>query len=152
MEILKVWEKYSLVMQNTLKSNEWRRLWVHKSFKIEIQQGGANNSDLLQNEFPQKLSPPHFDLQKFQDPEKSTPESCIMHWNLMNDEEFGYVKLLKFKYRIGDQIIQAFCRIGLPQKLGLLSLIWRNSKILRKPLVNYTECTEIYWVTKNLGP
>ena len=29
-----------------------------------------------------------------------------MDWNLMNDEEFGSKKLLKLKYRRGDQIIQ----------------------------------------------
>ena len=36
----------------------------------------------------------------------------------MNDEEFGTRKLLKLKYRKGDQIIQTFCKIGSPQKLG----------------------------------
>ena len=38
-------------MQNPLKSNEWRRIWVYKTFKIEIQKGGPNNSDFLQNWF-----------------------------------------------------------------------------------------------------
>ena len=36
----------------------------------------------------------------------------------MNDEEFGSVKLLKFKYRRREQKIQTFCKIGSPQKLG----------------------------------
>ena len=33
----------------------------------------------------------------------------------MNDDEFAPTKFLKLKYRKGDQIIQPFCRIGLPQ-------------------------------------
>ena len=37
----------------------------------------------------------------------------------MDDEKFGSIKLLKFKYKRGDQIIQIFCKIGFPQKLGL---------------------------------
>ena len=45
-------------MQNALKSNEWRRNWVLKTFKIEIQKVGPNNSDFLQNLFSQKLGAP----------------------------------------------------------------------------------------------
>ena len=30
----------------------------------------------------------------------------------MNDQEYGSVKPLIVKYRMGDQIIQAFCEIG----------------------------------------
>ena len=48
-------------MQNALKSNEWQWIWVYKSFKIQIQEGGggANNADFLQNWLLQKLGP-HF--------------------------------------------------------------------------------------------
>ena len=35
----------------------------------------------------------------------------------MNVEEFGSLKFLKLKYRRGDQINQAFCRIGFPQEI-----------------------------------
>ena len=49
--------------------------------------------------------------------EKSTAESCRMHLNLMDDEEFGSLKFLKLKYRRGDQRIQPFCRIGSPQEI-----------------------------------
>ena len=48
-EMWRLWEKYSWIMQNALKSNEWGRICVHKIFKIEIQKGGPNNSDFLQN-------------------------------------------------------------------------------------------------------
>ena len=138
-------------MRNPLKSNEWWRIWVHKTFKIEIQKGGPNNSDFLQNWFPQEIRSPLFDLQKFQHYAKSTSESCRMHWNLMNDKEFGSRKLLKLKYRRGDQIIQTFCKIGSPQKLGPPSLICRNFRTLRKVLLNHAEYIEMQWMSKNLG-
>ena len=91
-----------------------------------MKKGAPNNSDFLQNWFPPEIRSPFFNLYKFQDAEKSTPESSRMHSNLMNDEKFGSVKLLKLKYRRGDQIIQTFCKIGFPQILGLPSLICRN--------------------------
>ena len=105
-------------MQKALKPNGWGRNCVHQTFKIEIQKGGPNNLDFLQNWFPPEIRSPLLNLLKFRGFEKSTPESCRMHWNLMNDEEFGSIKLLKLKYRRGDQIIQTFCKIGSPQKLG----------------------------------
>ena len=58
----------------------------------------------------------------------------------MNEDEFGSRKLLKLKYRRGDQIIQTFCKIGSPQKLGPPSLICRYFKTLRKVLLNHAEC------------
>ena len=36
----------------------------------------------------------------------------------MTDEDIVSIKLLKLKYKRGDQIIQAFFKIGPPQKLG----------------------------------
>ena len=62
----------------------------------------------LKNWFPPEIRSSLFILQKYQDSEKSTPESCRMHWNLMNDNKFWFVKLLKLKYRMRDQIIQSF--------------------------------------------
>ena len=143
MEISKLWEKYSWIMQNALKSNEWRWIWVYKTFKIQIQKGGPNNSDFLQNWFPPEIWYRIFNLEKFQDSEKSTPESCRMHWNLMNEEEIVSIKLLKLKYWRGDQIIQTFFKIGSPQKLGPPSLICKHFKTLRKVLLNHAECIEI---------
>ena len=60
----------------------------------------------------------------------------------LNDEEFQLLKLLKLKHRKGEQIIQLFSRIGLPQKLGPLSLICINFKTVRKVLLNDAECIE----------
>ena len=95
-------------MQNAFIYNEWRSNLVNKTFKTELQKGGPNNSDILQNWFPTEIKSPSFNLQKFQGSEKSTNESYKMHWNLMNDEKFGSRKLLNLKYRRGDQIIQTF--------------------------------------------
>ena len=81
------------MMQNALKSNEWRKVWVNKTFKIEIQKGGPNNSEILQDWFPPQIRSPLFNLYKFRDSEKSAPESCRMDWNLKNDEEIRYLKL-----------------------------------------------------------
>ena len=67
---------------------------------------------------PQEISSPLFNLMNFQKAEKSAAESCRMHWNLMNAKEFGSFKLLKLKYRRGDQIIQPFCRIDSTQEIS----------------------------------
>ena len=48
---------------------------------------------------PKEIRPPLLNLRKFENLEKRTAESCRMHWNLMNDEEFGSFELLKLKYR-----------------------------------------------------
>ena len=133
-------------MQNALKSNEWRWIWVYKTFKIQIQKGGPNNSDFLQNWFPPEIRSPLFNLWKFQNSEKSTPESCRMHWNIMNDEKLGSIKLLKLKYKRRDQMIQTFWKIVSPQKLDRPPsppLICRNLKTLRKKLLNHAECIQI---------
>ena len=84
-------------MQKALKSNEWQRISVDKTFQIEIQKGRPDNSDFLQNILPPEIRFPLFNFKKFQDTEKSTPESCRMDWNLMNYQEFGSIKLLKLK-------------------------------------------------------
>ena len=131
-------------MQNALKSNEWRKIWVHKNFKIEIQKGRANNSDFLQNWLPPEIRSSLFNLEKFLDSDKITPESCTIHWNLSNNNEFGSRKLLKLKYRRLDQIIQTFRKIGSTQKLGLPpSFICRNFRTLTKILLNHAESIEI---------
>ena len=138
-----LWEKSSWFMQNGQKSNEWQRIWVHRTFKIEIQKGGPNNSDILQNWFPPEIRSPLFNLYKFENPERSTSESYKIHWKLINGKEFGSRKLLKLKYRRGDEIIQTFCKIGSLQKLGPPSLICTNFRTLRKVCLVYGELTEM---------
>ena len=77
--------------------------------------GGPDNLDITQNWFPPGIRSPLFKLQKFEKPEKSTPESCRIHWNDMNNEEFGSIELLRSIYRRGEQVIQTFCKIGYPR-------------------------------------
>ena len=117
-------------MENALKCNEWWWIWVYKTFKVQIQKGGPNNWDFLQNCFPPEIRSPLLNLKKFQYSEKNTTKSYKMCRNLMNDEKFRCIKLLKLKYRMGDQIIETFYKIGSP------SLICRNFKTLRKVLLN----------------
>ena len=49
-------------MQNALKSNEWGKIWVHKTFKIETKKAGPNNSDILQKLFPPEIRSPMLNL------------------------------------------------------------------------------------------
>ena len=127
-------------MQNALTSNEWPWIWACKTFKTKIQKEGPNNSEFLQNWLPPEVRSPVFNLHKFQDSEESTPETCRMHGNLMNDDEFPSTKLLKLKYRRGEEIIQTLCKTGSTEKLGPRSLFCRNFKTLRKVLLNHAEC------------
>ena len=50
---------------------------------------------------PQKLGPPIFNLRKFQDYQKTSFDSWRNDWNLVNDEEFGSIEILRLKYRRG---------------------------------------------------
>ena len=47
---------------------------MDRTLKIEIQKGGPNNSDILQNWFPPEIMSPLFNFYKFENPERSTPE------------------------------------------------------------------------------
>ena len=129
-------------MHNALKFNKKWSIWVHKTFKIEIQKRGPNNSDFLQNWFPSEIRSSSLISRNFKTLRKVLLNSR-MHWNLMKDDQFGSIKFLKLKYRRGHQIIQTFCKIGSPQKLCRLSIICRNFKTLRKVLLNHSECIEI---------
>ena len=85
-------------MENPLKYNGQERVFVYKTFKIKIQKRGLNNSDFLQNWLPPRnKTRPFYFVEIWRLWEKSIPELCKMHWYLMNDEEFGSRKLLKFK-------------------------------------------------------
>ena len=123
--------------------------WL-KFLKLNYRRGDQIIKPFCRIGSPQEISFPLFNLRKFEKTEKSTAESCRMHWNLLDDEEFGWLKFSKLNYRRGDQIIQPFCRIGSPQEIRSPSLIWENLKKLRNVLLNRVECIEIYWMTKNL--
>ena len=74
-----------------------------------------------------------------------------MHWNLMSDDEFASIKLLKWKYSREDQTIQTFCKICSPQKLGPPFIISTNFKTLSEVLLNHPEQIEIQLMTKNFN-
>ena len=57
-------------MQDGLKSNESRRIWAHRSFKIEIKKEGPNKSEILKNWFHPELMSTIFNLWEFQNTEK----------------------------------------------------------------------------------
>ena len=62
---------------------------------LKIQKGRPNNSHYLENRLSPEIKSPLFNLQKVQNSQKNTPESCIMHCTLMNDEEILSIKVLK---------------------------------------------------------
>ena len=60
---------------------------------------------------------PFSEVWNFDKLKTGAPESCTIHWNLMNQEEFWSLKLLKWKYRMGNQIIALFFKIGSSQEI-----------------------------------
>ena len=82
----------------------------------------------------------------FQNAQKITAESYRVHWNLMNDDEFGSFKFLKLKYRSGDQIIQLFWRIGSPKEIRFPLFNLRKFQNLEK---RTAESSRMYWNLMN---
>ena len=113
-----------------------------KLLKLKYRRGGQIVQPFWRIGSPQEIRSPLFYLKKLQKPEKSTAESCKMHWNLMNDEQFGSFKLLKLKYRRGDQIIQPFCRTDSLQELR--SPLFYLKKF-QKSEKSTTGSRRIYW-------
>ena len=93
-----------------------------KPLKLKYRRGDQIVKTFCKIGSPQ-IRPPIFNMYKFENFDRSTPESCEIHTNLINDKEFGSKKLLKLKYSRGDQIIQKIPKIGSSQKLGPPSLI-----------------------------
>ena len=100
---------------NLLDDEEFGSL---KVLKLKHRRGDQIIQPFCRIGSPQEISSPLYNLRKFKKTEKSTAELCRMHWNLLDDEEFGSLKVLKLKHRRGDQIIQPFCRIGSPQEIS----------------------------------
>ena len=75
-------------MQSALKCNERWRIWVHGTFKIEIQKGGPNISNIRQNWFPpQKLGALSLISRNFKDLRKilmNHAEYIEMQWTMKN--------------------------------------------------------------------
>ena len=62
-----------------------------------------------------------------------------------DDEEFEYLKLLKLKYRKGEQIIQTFCRIGAPE---IRSIFFNLQKFKSSEEITPESC-RMHWNLKN---
>ena len=114
--------------------------------KLKYRRGDQIIQPLWKIAWSQEIRSPLFNLNKFQKPEKSTTASSRMHWNLKNNEEVGSFKLLKFKYRRGDQIIQLFCRIGSPQEIR--SPLF-NLRKFQKPGKSTAESCRRHWGLMN---
>ena len=85
-----------------------------KFWKLKYRKGDQIIQPFCRIGSPQEIRSPLFNLRKFAKNEKSTAESSRMHWHLLDDEEFEWLKFWILKYKTGDQIIQPFCRIGSP--------------------------------------
>ena len=68
------------------------KLGPQKLLRLKYRSGGPNNSVILQNWFSPEIRSPVLNLQKFENPERSTSESYKMHWKLINGKEFGSKK------------------------------------------------------------
>ena len=115
--------------------------WL-KFSKLKYKRGDHIIQPFCRIGYPQEIRSPLFHLRKFAKTEKSTAESCRMHWNLLDDEELGSLKLLKLKYTSGDQIIQPFCRIGSPQEIS--SAIF-NLRKFEKTEKTTAESCRMHW-------
>ena len=133
-------------MQNVLKSNEWQKTWGLTTFKLKHRRGDQITQWFYRISSPQEIRSPLFNFWTFENSEKSTLESCRMYWNLMNDKQFGFSKLLKLKYRMVDEIIQTFCRIGSTQEIRSLLL---NLQKFQKCEKRTPESCRMYWNLMN---
>ena len=130
-------------MENALKSNEWLRICVYKTFKIEIQKGWPNNSDFLQNWlYPQIAAPPlHFlEISWLIENFSKNMQNALRS----NDSQWIWVrKAFKTEIQKGGPNNSDSLTTGWTQKLGPPSLICRNFKTHGKVLTNHAECIEI---------
>ena len=114
-----------------------------KVLKLKYRRGGQKIQTFCKIDSIQKLNPPSLICSNLKKLREVLLKTYKMHWNLINDEEFGFKTFLELKYRRGNQIIQTFWKIGSPQKLGPSSLICRNFGTLRKVLLMHAEWIEI---------
>ena len=131
------------ILLNFAKYMNGEEFWSLKLLKLKYRRG-RNNSTFLQNWFsPRMKIPPTFILLKFQKSQKGTPESCRMHWNLMNYKESGSLNLSKLKYKRRDQIIQPFCRIGSSQELRFPLFNLCKYEKSENNILNDADCSDV---------
>ena len=122
-----------------------RKLW-----KLKYRRGNQIIQTFCKIGSPPEIRSLLFNLYKFENPEKSTPESYKMLWNRMNDEEFGSKNVSKSKYRRGGPNYLDILQNWFSPEIRSFSVICRNFRTLRKAFLIHAEWTEIYWWTKSL--
>ena len=118
MEIPKVWERYSWIMQNALKSNEWqnKEFGSLKLLKLKYRRGDQIIQGFCRIDSPQEIRSPLFNLRKFKKTERSPAESCSK--STLKDSEWLRIWVLQILIKIQKGwFIQLFCRIGYPQEI-----------------------------------
>ena len=142
-------------MHNALKSNEWRTIWARKTFKIEMQKGGPNNSDFLQNWFPPEIRsppPPLFNLYNF----KTLKNLLWIMRNALISNEWPWIwvhKTFKIQIQKMGPKNSNFLQNWFPQKLGTpvqfveISTLWENHCWIMHNALKSNEWRTI-WVRK----
>ena len=128
---------------NLMNNKEFGSL---KLLKLKYRKGDQIIQSFWRIGSPQEIRSSLFNLRNLQKPERSTTVSSTTHWNLMNDEEVGSFKLLKLKYKRGDQIIQPFSRISSPKQIRLPLFYLKK---FQKPQKTTTASCRIYWHLMN---
>ena len=86
-----------------------------KCLKLKYQRRNAIIQPFCRIGSPKEIRSPFFHLRKFWKTERSTAESCRMHWNLMNDKESSFFKCFTLKYRRGgannSAVLQSWVRL-----------------------------------------
>ena len=114
-----------------------------KLLKLKYRMGYQMIQTFFRIGSPQEIRFPVFNLYKFQKFENGIPESCRLHWNLMNEEEFGSLKLLKLKDRRGGSNNSDFLQNWFSPKIwSPLFNLWKFEKS-QKVLHNHVEYIEI---------
>ena len=112
--------------------------WSSKLFKLKYNRGDQIIQPFCRIRSHQEIRFLLFNLLKFLKSDKITSESWRAHWNLMNDEEFWPLKLLKLKYRRGEYSHSS--ELLPTKKLGAPSLICKNLESQGKVLLNHSKC------------
>ena len=131
MKVLTVSDKYSWIIQNALKHNEWQRVLVLKTLWNWNTEWGTKKCGCSPDSvFPKKLGTPDLICTNFKAWE-NTPESCWMDWNLKTDEEFGSLKLFKIEIQKVRQTNSPVLQNWFPPRKGQVenSEILENSEI-----------------------
>ena len=117
-----------------------------KLLKLKYRRGDKITELFCRIGSPEEIRFLLFNLKKFRKAEKSTTASSSMHWNLMNNDEFGSFKGLKLKYRLGGRNNWAVLQNGSPQEIRSPFFHLRK---FRKAEKSTAESCRRHWNLKN---